>query len=141
MISEKTIQKYVDQFGEKLIQDVVNKIEENNWISSGNLLNSLEFTTETFNNMVVGNLNIAGYYQFLKDGQRKTTNTKTGGIRVPTTGVTSKAYAQTLDVPEGKVSWVTPLLEQDIKYFDERLIPEIQKDVVNIIETELNKVK
>lgn len=139
MVTEKQIERYVKIFGDKLVQDVVNKIEENDWISSGNLLNSLEFTTQTFKDKVVGELNIAGYYQFLKDGAQKTRETETRKLSARTSAVTAKAYAQTLQVPENKVTFVTPLLTKDIKFFEEKLVPEIEKDVVKIIEQNLNK--
>ena len=139
MVTEKQIERYVKLFGEKLIDDVVQKIESNNWISSGNLLNSLEFTTETFKDKVVGSLNIAGYYQFLKDGAQKTRETETRKLTVRTSAVTAQAYGQRLQVPDNKVTFVTPLLAQDIKYFDEKLVPQIEKDVIKIIEDNLNK--
>lgn len=139
MVTEKQIERYVKLFGEKLIDDVVQKIEKNNWISSGNLLNSLEFTTETFKDKVVGSLNIAGYYQFLKDGAQKTRETETRKLTVRTSAVTAQAYGQRLQVPDNKVTFVTPLLAQDIKYFDEKLVPQIEKDVIKIIEDNLNK--
>jgi hypothetical protein len=139
MVSEKQIERYVKIFGNKLVEDVVRKIEENDWISSGNLLNSLEFTTQTSKDKIVGQLNIAGYYQFLKDGAQKTTETQTRKLSVRTSAVTAKAFAQTLQVPDGKVTFVTPILAKDIKFFDEKLVPEIEKDVVKIIEQNLNK--
>jgi hypothetical protein len=139
MVTEKQIERYVKLFGDKLINDVVNKIEQNDWIASGNLLNSLEFTTQTFKGKIVGELNIAGYYQFLKDGAQKTQETQTRKLTVRTSPITAQAYAQTLQVPDNKVTFVTPLLAQDIKFFDEKLVPEIEKDVVKIIEQNLNK--
>lgn len=141
MITELQIERYIKQFGNRLIQDVTNKIEENGWIQSGNLLNSLEFTTETFKDRIIGSLNIAGYYQFLKENQRKINKPKTNGINVPTTGISSKSYGQKINVPDGKITWVTPLIQNDIKYFDEQLVPQIEKDIVKIIELELSKVK
>jgi hypothetical protein len=140
MVTEKQIEKYVKLFGDKLVDDVVQKIEQNDWVSSGNLLNTLEFTTQTFKDKIVGSLNIAGYYQFLKDGAQKTRETETRKLTVRTSPVTAQAYAQTLQVPENKVTFVTPLLAQDIKYFDEKLVPRIEQDVVKIIEDNLKKV-
>ena len=139
MVTEKQIERYVNLFGDKLISDVVRTIEENDWVSSGNLLNSLEFRTETFKDKIVGSLNIAGYYQFLKDGAQKTRETETRKLTVRTSPITAQAYSQTLQVPDGKVTFVTPLLEQDIKYFDEKLVPQIEKDLVKIIEDNLKK--
>jgi hypothetical protein len=139
MVTEKQIERYVKLFGDKLISDVVRTIEENDWVSSGNLLNSLEFRTETFKDKIVGSLNIAGYYQFLKDGAQKTRETETRKLTVRTSPITAQAYSQTLQVPDGKVTFVTPLLEQDIKYFDEKLVPQIEKDLVKIIEDNLKK--
>jgi hypothetical protein len=140
MVTEKQIERYVKQFGDKLINDVVNKIEQNDWIASGNLLNSLEFTTQTFKGKIIGELNIAGYYQFLKDGAQKTRETETRKLTVKTSPVTAQAYAQRIQVDENKVTFVTPLLAADIKFFDEKLVPQIEKDVVKIIEDNLKKV-
>lgn len=140
MITEKQIEKYVQIFGDKLVDDVINKIEENDWISSGNLINSLEFTTQSFKDKIVGELNIAGYYQFLKDGQRKTQETQTRKLNVKTAPVTNKASAQKIQVPTNKVTFVTPLLEKDIKFFNQNLVPQIEKDVIKIIEENLNKI-
>jgi hypothetical protein len=139
MITEKQIERYIKIFGDKLVQDVVNKIEENDWIASGNLLNSLEFTTQTFKDKIVGELNIAGYYQFLKDGQKKTTDTQTKKLSVKTSPITNKAFAQRLQVPTNKTTFVTPILQKDIKFFEEKLVPEIEKDVTKIILDNLNK--
>ena len=139
MITEKNIEKYVKQFGDKLIDDVVQKIEQNDWIASGNLINSLEFTTQTFKDKVVGSLNIAGYYQFLKDGAQKTQETQTRKLNVKTSAVKAQAYAQKIDVPDNKPTFVTPLLAQDIKFFDENLIPQFEQDVIKIIQDNLNK--
>jgi len=139
MITEKNIEKYVKQFGDKLIDDVVQKIEQNDWIASGNLINSLEFTTQTFKDKVVGSLNIAGYYQFLKDGAQKTQETQTRKLNVKTSAVKAQAYAQKIDVPDNKPTFVTPLLAQDIKFFDENLVPQFEKDVIKIIQDNLNK--
>lgn len=140
MISEKQIEKYVQIFGDKLVDDIINKIEENDWISSGNLINSLEFTTQSFKDKIVGELNIAGYYQFLKDGQRKTQETQTRKLNAKTAQITNKASAQQIQVPTNKVTFVTPLLEKDIKFFNENLVPQIEKDVIKIIEENLNKI-
>jgi hypothetical protein len=139
MITEKNIEKYVKQFGDKLIDDVVQKIEQNDWIASGNLIDSLEFTTQTFKDKVVGSLNIAGYYQFLKDGAQKTQETQTRKLNVKTSAVKAQAYAQKIDVPDNKPTFVTPLLAQDIKFFDENLVPQFEKDVIKIIQDNLNK--
>lgn len=139
MITEKNIEKYVKQFGDKLIDDVVQKIEQNDWIASGNLIDSLEFTTQTFKDKVVGQLNIAGYYQFLKDGAQKTQETQTRKLSIKTSAVTAQAYAQKIDVPDNKPTFVTPLLDKDIKFFDENLVPQFEKDVIKIIQDNLNK--
>jgi hypothetical protein len=137
------IKIYVDQFGDKLIQDVTEKILKNKWVRSGTLLNSLEFGTETFRNSIKGELFIQDYYQYLVDGRRKAPKVEASTPRVTanTGRISQQTQTRGIEVPSNKTTFVTPLINQNITFFEREIVPQIEKDITKLITDKINSIK
>jgi hypothetical protein len=140
MIGELDIKKYVDEFGNDLINDVTETILKNNWVDTGNLLNSLEYTSQEFKDSVKAELFIADYYVYLKDGVRKApkVQARTRGVSATTQRTSNKTLSQRVDVADNRVTFVTPLLNQNINTFEQQIVPKIEKDLTKLITDKIN---
>lgn len=140
MINELEIKKYVDEFGNNLIDNITETILKNNWVNTGNLLNSLEYTSQEFKESIKAELFIADYYVYLKDGIRKSPKVQaaTGRVRATTQRTSNKTLSQRIDVSDNRTTFVTPILNQNITMFEKEIVPRIEQDLIKLITDKIN---
>jgi len=124
------VKKYFDEFGEKLIQDIVEKINKERWVKSGNLINSLNFSSKNEGGFkLLGELEIADYYAFLNASRRQSSGLTTKRVTSTTkrVNVTTKRLATTTQ--NLRETWVTPIINNNIENFKKVIENEIDKEI------------
>lgn len=134
MLTIKDIQVYFDKFGEDLINDITQKIKDENWVKSGRLINSLDFSSQIESNKLIGEITIEDYYQYLRVGggssvstPRLNSNTRTRRVNARTQGVQTTG--------SNPITWVTPIIDTKIKQLEDFLTKELEQK----LQEKLNK--
>jgi hypothetical protein len=125
MLTIKDIQVYFDKFGEDLINDITQKIQDENWVKSGRLINSLDFSSQIETNKIIAQITIEDYYQYLRSGGGSSVSTPrlNSGTRTRRVNGATQGLQTTGSNP---ITWVTPIIETKIKQLEDFLTKELE---------------
>jgi hypothetical protein len=130
----KMLERYVKDYGEDLTKAIIAEIKNNNWIRTGALLNSVEYTIKTFTSKTLLDININDYYAFLKTGKKRKTPVqganakKASGSSKP---VSSKAFAagKTVTNIEMQKNFVGDIVKKKLPIYDKKLEKSLNDDI------------
>jgi hypothetical protein len=142
----KNLKKYVDKYGQELVDQIINEIRTNNWIRTGQLLKSVNHELVEVKEGVKLFIDINDYYQFLKAGKRKKTqpiNSLSKTLKVRAQRLSSRTVSNSSIVKknaEKERNFVGDILRKGLPIIDKQLTKQLETDVVKQIELQLKEL-
>lgn len=139
----KMLQRYVAEYGEQLKDALIAEIKRNNWIRTGNLLNSIDPNVKTFADKVLLDINIADYYEYLKTGRKaRDLEGKAKAIKAGTKRVSSKAFKSGAPVKniETKNNFVGDIIKKKLPMIDKDLTKKLDSDIQKMLDKEIKSI-